>query len=400
MTIIYNGDSGLVVRTKINSLLAQPAVSVSSSKLLDSGDMQTRQRVTTGNSDVTITMPVASNYAGETVWIEKADTGTGKVIVGSALAHLYAQKDWCCLQSNGLAWEVVDWKIAPLAEIFLASGSYVVPPLVQMLQVEAYGAGGGGACGAGVLRGGGGGGGGGSYNIATLPARAISSPVVVTIGAGGAPGNSFSGIRNGFAGGSTSFGSFTAAPGGYAGAAFFSGTIAAGGATALSGLGWGMPGGAGVTISTTSINAGAAVVSTDGGLAPSSTPVVLARPGGGGGGGGAGITSAGAVTGAGGNGGPGGNFRGAASPGGAGGASDTGDPGANAPSVSLSALNFVSGGGGGGGASSTSGVAGAGGDGAQPGGGGGGGAGSTAGAGIITSGGAGGDGALLVVAIF
>jgi len=101
------------------------------------------------------------------------------------------------------------------AQVFTASGTFVVPADVYWLRVRLWGGGGGGA---GSFRGGGangpgGGGGSGGYSegwVAVTPGQSIP----VTIGAAGSAGGVAS---NGGAGGTTSFGAFISATGGLGG---------------------------------------------------------------------------------------------------------------------------------------------------------------------------------------
>ncbi|MDP3405628.1 MAG: DUF2793 domain-containing protein [Brevundimonas sp.] len=244
----------------------------------------------------------------------------------------------------------------------VSSGNFVPPDWARLITVVAVGGGGGGGtgnAGASGTRAGGGGGGGGGLSMATWRLEDLTGPLVLTIGAGGAPSA---------AGGATA--------------------VTAGGITLLTARG----GGAG-----TGSSAGAAGAGLNGGNAggASSTTQTAASgasltgpaaPGGGGGGGG--LDAAGTAR-AGGTGGTGGILTSPAS-GGTGGAGVAGSAGTMPPS----AVSACGGGGGGGGAS----AAGAGHNGGAGGihgaGGGGGGAGLTSGG----SGGAGAGGVVLILA--
>jgi hypothetical protein len=349
---------------------------VSTSQTLTTSDTGKHYAVTTGASNLTVSLPTASSVSGQFIQVSKADTGAGTVTIASTLAVLYAQNDVVLLMSDGSGWLVVQVSIAPRATIFAASGSYSIPPLATRLYVEAYGAGGGGGRGglggSGTLRTGGAGGGGGGWIATSLVTAGMSSPVTVTVGAGGAGSST---ATSGSPGGRSSFGNFLttdASSGGVQGLT----SQSTGG---LGGVLYGTQGGNGLT----------------GGSGQTVTAIGLA---GGGGGAGSGILADNTSTLNAGTGGNSGLLRGTQVSGGAG-ATVAGAAGTAGTSPTLTALNFQAGSGGGGGRASTTGNGGAGGNGGAPGGGGGGGGsavtGSTAG-----TGGNGGDGAVLVVAYF
>lgn len=106
----------------------------------------------------------------------------------------------------------------PQQTVFTSSGSWTMPPgcVYVRVQVQAGGGGGGGppATGASQQSAGSGGGGGG-YAESTLLAGAITSPVTVTVGAGGTAGAG----ANGGTGGASSFGTLVTANGGAGGIA-------------------------------------------------------------------------------------------------------------------------------------------------------------------------------------
>lgn len=103
-------------------------------------------------------------------------------------------------------------------QIYINSGTYVVPPGVTRIRVRVWGAGGSGGCtcevaGAGLAAGGGGGG-FGMKVIDTTPGTSYT----VTVGAGGAPVTGAA-RTNGNAGGTSSFGTAVTCTGGGGGAA-------------------------------------------------------------------------------------------------------------------------------------------------------------------------------------
>ena len=380
MAKLNNGASGAVARGIINSLIAPPIVAVSANKTLGASDMQTRQRVTTGGSDLTVTLPSAATYSGESVSVQKIDTGAGKVIIenGVDLAFLFAQNDTANFQSDGTDWFVFWHQIAPKVQNFDVSGDWIKPPLATQALVRLIGAGGGGSRGhvnaTTVNRGGGAGGSGGAYAESTFRADILSSTVPVTVGSGGAGSPAGTGASvAGSPGGDTTFGDRLLARGGRPGA---QATTAAAGGASPNGI---IVGGVGGSSGSNGGQGQAPLNSTAG----TGTNLIT-----GGGAGAGGMTSANLAR-AGANGAQGGLYFGAGVAGGTAGVvgGNAGGDGASQPTTFVD--GFGGGGGGGGGGSSTTGNGGAGGAGGFPGGGGGGSAAASTG----NSSGKGGDGA-------
>lgn len=96
-------------------------------------------------------------------------------------------------------------------QIFTSSGTFIVPSGVTQVLVTLIGGGGGGSKGGGAHSSGAGGGGGGVYYRAPVTVTPGSS-IPVTIGSGGAGGTSSH--IDGYAGGTSSFGSYLSATGG------------------------------------------------------------------------------------------------------------------------------------------------------------------------------------------
>jgi len=391
MAKLDNGDSGATARGIINSLIAPPLIAVSVNKTLGASDMQTRQSVSTGATDLTLALPSAATYPGESVYVRKSDTGAGKVIVenGVGLAHLYVQNDSIVAQSDGTDWVIVAKNIAPLIENFITTGTWNKPPLATQHLVRVIGGGASGARGnvgssITVARGGGGGGAGGAYAEAIFRSDLLSSSVLATCGLGGAarPAGTGAGVA-GAPGGETSFGTHLVAQGGLAGTAPT--TTGTAGASPLGLIGGGIGGASGANG-----GAGAAPINATTALG---TNLIT-----GGGGAAAGLTNSNAQS-AGGAGAAGGRYYRAGVLGGTGGAAGGGN-GLDGTSQPVDFANGFGGGGGGGGGGSAAGAdGGAGGNGGFPGGGGGG-SGAAATGFLSGSSGAGGAGAVQIVTYF
>ena len=151
------------------------------------------------------------------------------------------------LTANSGATDGIDWETLPTIpsvtdiQTFIIGGSttWTKPAGAKSVLVQMWGGGGGGGFaikdplwgGAGVGIANGGGGGGGSYKEATYDATNLTSPVTVTVGAGGSNGTA-AGVEAGI-GGTSSFGSYLHVYGGGGG----------GGGTANNGGGGGGGGG-------------------------------------------------------------------------------------------------------------------------------------------------------------
>ena len=112
---------------------------------------------------------------------------------------------------------------------FLATATFVMPPGVSTLIIDAYAGGGGG--GSGNVDNAQPGGGGGARVLQKLDSIAAGTTITVTVGAGGNGGNG----GGGGAGGNSSFGSYVIAYGGGASAAQGSGGGGSGGAASVNG---------------------------------------------------------------------------------------------------------------------------------------------------------------------
>lgn len=177
-------------------------------------------------------------------------------------------------QTAGLRWA----PSAPDVQTFTTSGSYTVPAGAVTVQVTGLAPGGGGGSGrkgaAGTVRCGGGGGGGGALVTHTFRASDLTSPVTVTVGAGGTGGasvtaNDTSGNAGG-AGGTHSFGTYLRAIGGAGGGGGTATAGAAGGGrpgttNGTNGAAASASGGAGAGITATTIPGGAGAGGNSGG---------------------------------------------------------------------------------------------------------------------------------------
>lgn len=334
-----------------------------------------------------ITLP-ASADTDDWVIVRKKDSGANRVTVknnsGTDMAWLSAQYDEAMFAFWDGAWTLVRCRIAPLVQVFTASGTYTKPPLAQFAEILCIGSGGGGGAGrrgaAGSVRFGGGGGSSGPMTRERIPASSLGATETVTIGSGGAgapavASDNSDGAAGGF-GGTSSFGNHFRAVGGNPG----SGGSASSGSGGTSLVGSGNIGWVGT--------GGASSVSAAAGTGSGGTSAC--------GGAGGGISSGDAAQ-AGGAGGNGTVWHGSGSIVGASGGT-SGSAGGAGTDIS-NTYDYWGGSGGGGGAASTSAAAGAGGNGGNPGGGGGGGGASVNGN-NSGAGGAGGRGEVRVTTYF
>lgn len=370
-----------------------PSLAVSGASItLDASALRSTVNVTTGAADSAVTLPTSARD-GDQVLLRKADSGSGKVNVAGDAAWLMAQGDRVLFQFDGASWFAVFWRIAPLKQVFPASGTYIVPPLAATITPRLISASAGGGSGrkgaAGSVRCGGGGAQAGNFVERTFraitigPALTAVSIIIGGKGTGGAAVTTDSTNGNaGTNGGTTSFDTFLSALGSSAGS----------GGTNASGTG-GFVNASGTVFSPTG-----APASTSGGAggAPAAVGAMTSA-----GAAGAGITAGNAAS-AGAASRTAGNLVGGAAvvAGGTAGTSGGGSGGDGASQPAGLTNGFAGGAGGGSGGSSTTGNAGAGGAGGWPGGGGGGGGASVDGVGDSGPGGDGADGAAEVITTF
>lgn len=195
-----------------NTPIAWLTRAVSSNTTLSASDVGYVVEVTTGASDITITMPASGVSDGDLISIQKVDTGVGKVIV-TGLAELYVQRDNITSRYDG-AWTPFFWDIASKFDSFTSSGTWTKPPLCRSVEVLVVSGGSGGGSGrkgaAGTDRSGGAGGAGGTAVFLNLDASQLGATESVTVGAGGAGGTiqstNDSNGNSGSSGGSSVFG--------------------------------------------------------------------------------------------------------------------------------------------------------------------------------------------------
>jgi len=363
-----------------------------SNTMIDIADRGTLIDITSGTFTQTFASAVALG-SGWYCWLRNRGTGditldpSGAETIDALTSYVLYPGEARLVTSDGADLHTV--LLTPGARAYTASGTFVVPPGISSLFIDAVGAGGGGG-GGGVTGVGntGAGAGGGQRRQIRIAAPAAGTSVAVTVGAGGAGG--VSGATTGGAGGITSFGTFTSASGG-SGASYGSAPTGGngGGRPSVTDLAFGTAtrnnsggGGGGGAQGSTSITGGNAEWGGGGGAAPGGTTGGSSLYGGGGGGMGA-TSGAGTGTVAG--------VSGSYNNGG-GAAGGTGTTGGAGTAGTVSADTGMGGGGGGGGGNSA-GIGGVGGAGAAPGGGGGGGGFGSASGG---DGGAGGRGELRV----
>ncbi|MBV8800489.1 MAG: DUF2793 domain-containing protein [Alphaproteobacteria bacterium] len=361
-------------------------VDISSTTALGATHLGRLVRADASGGAYNVTLP-ASADADDWVIVRKKDSSANRIAVktsgGTDMAWLSSQYDEAMFAFWDGAWTPLRWNIAPLSQVFTASGSYTKPPLAKTVDAVVIGAGAGGGSGrrgaAGSARSGGQGGQSGVLNRFSFPASLIGGSETVTVGSGGAGGaaqtSDSSDGNAGSSGGSSSFGTHLAALGGQAGVG--------GGTVNAASL---------VTINALSGALAATVAATATGAVPAASQDAAGPTNGGNGGG----VSLGNVAFAGASGANGSVASSTRTNGGA--AGSTGSNGSAGGSVTDTAQQWGGAGGGGGGGNSA-GAGGAGGAGGTPGGGGGGGGASVNGS-ASGAGAAGGRGEVRLTAYF
>lgn len=175
-----------------------------------------------------VTLP-ASADTDEWVIVRKKDSSANRVTVktsaGTSMAWLSSQKDEAMFAYWDGAWVAVWWNIAPIGDLFTASGTWTKAPLAKSVDVTVIGAGGGGGSGrrgaAASARSGGQAGQAGVLNHWSFRAASLSATETVTVSAGGT-GAAGQGSDNhdgntGTGGGNSSFGAHLISIGGGAG---------------------------------------------------------------------------------------------------------------------------------------------------------------------------------------
>lgn len=129
---VFKGDNGSTLATFAAAVTATPSVagnttsyfpiiksstnSVSASYTVLDTDGFSTIFVTTAGTNRTITLPLAANNAGRTLYIKKVDSGTGQVIVdgngtetidGNLTFTLFLQFDSVTVECDGTAWYVI-----------------------------------------------------------------------------------------------------------------------------------------------------------------------------------------------------------------------------------------------------------------------------------------------------
>jgi hypothetical protein len=165
-----------------------------------------------------ITLP-ASADADDWVIVRKKDASANRVTLkdnaGNDVAWLSSQYDEAMFAFWDGAWTPVRWSLAPLPQIFAASGTWTRPPLVKWVGAICLAGGNGGGSGrrgaAASVRVAGNGGAGGSVTCGEFLASSLGASETVTVGAAGTGGASVSTNNTngnpGSIGGGSTFGS-------------------------------------------------------------------------------------------------------------------------------------------------------------------------------------------------
>lgn len=225
------GNAGLYLSTDgTNALWAAAGSSLvrdarTSNTILDADDNGVFIDITSGTFTQTFTA-AATLGSGWFCYIRNSGTGditldpNGSETIDGLTSFILYPNEVRIVQSDGT--NLFSIMTKPGYKEFTSSGSFVVPPGVSSITVDAFGGGGGGGAGnGGDLRSGAGGGGGARVKHVIAPIAAGTS-VTVTVGAGGTGGNGVT-QASGATGGTTSFGGYVLAYGGAGGLAQGSG---------------------------------------------------------------------------------------------------------------------------------------------------------------------------------
>jgi hypothetical protein len=213
-------------------------VDISSTTTLGASHLGRLVRADASGGAFNLTLPATADV-DDWVIVRKKDASASRITLknsgGTDMAWLASQYDEAMFAFWDGAWTPVRWNIAPLSQVFTASGTWIKPPLAKHVNVTVIGGGAGGGSGrrgaTSTGRSGGQGGQAGVVNRWSFAAAALSASETVTVGAGGAIGASqtvdSSDGNSGTAGGSSSFGARLIALGGTAGGGGTSTSVAA-----------------------------------------------------------------------------------------------------------------------------------------------------------------------------